>query len=142
MLLTPCSGHYMFPPLNWIGPSILFLLCVTMEVTTRYMFHNGHKQYTSNHKCQTTLHKILIAKVTISFTKLSQGIPRGGSVPSHPVQAFGLGIQPNWVLWDFLYNQSHSLLHPSATHIFLSWHYIAVNISFNTVTSNKYFTKT
>jgi len=49
----------------------------------------------------------------------------------HPDLAFSLGIQPNWVLWDFLYNQLHSLLHPSVTSILISCHYTTVNISFN-----------
>ena len=42
------------------------------------------QQYISNNKCQTILHKILISRVTISFTELIQGITRGGSVHDSP----------------------------------------------------------
>ena len=77
------------------------------------------------------LHKIIISRVTISFTKFIKDITRGGSVHDSRYQAFSLGIQPNGVLWDFLYKQFHSLLHPSVTQIFISCHYTTVSISLN-----------
>ena len=113
MLLAPCSGHYIFPPLNWIGPSILVLLCVTMEFTTRYMFYNGYTtmKHPTN-KCQTILHNIPISTVTISpldSLRAVPGVARFRFTPSrHSVwgsnQTGSCGIP----LQLF-----HSLLHPS-----------------------------
>jgi len=76
-----------------------------MEFATRYIFYNGYKQYTSNNKCQTTLHKIPISTVTISFTKLSQGIPRGGSIHDSPCPGIQFGDPTKLSPVGFLYNQ-------------------------------------